>query len=219
MAAIKAAGKRGLFEVGGGRACRRDRGSLRPDGAGLAGRRRSTRSWAAASRNWSTCRSSSCSPTCDAWLPDLHRLGRRHRPDPRLLGGGLRHPAPTRSIGSSVKTRFEIQEERRATGQAGRAQQLRRPRGQALQHRACTSDAGRSWPSAIRTATWRCCATPRPGPGRGSRCCCITTTAAREFAYDREFRLSPLAEALDNAPRYGIDVVSMKRDWAEVFAA
>jgi hypothetical protein len=39
----------------------------------------------------------------------------------------------------------------------------------------------------------------------------------REFVYDREFRLSPLADALDNAAKYGIDVVSMKRDWNRVF--
>lgn len=41
--------------------------------------------------------------------------------------------------------------------------------------------------------------------------------AEREFAYDREFRLSPLAEALDRAGEYGITVVSMKRDWEQVF--
>jgi phosphoserine phosphatase len=41
--------------------------------------------------------------------------------------------------------------------------------------------------------------------------------AEREFAYDREFALSPLAEALDNADAYGISVVSMKRDWNAVF--
>jgi phosphoglycolate phosphatase-like HAD superfamily hydrolase len=41
--------------------------------------------------------------------------------------------------------------------------------------------------------------------------------AAREVAYDREFRLSPLSEALDKAPDYGITVVSMKRDWNVVF--
>ena len=42
--------------------------------------------------------------------------------------------------------------------------------------------------------------------------------AEREFAYDREFRLSPLVEALDKANEYGITVVSMKRDWKSVFA-
>ena len=41
--------------------------------------------------------------------------------------------------------------------------------------------------------------------------------AEREFAYDRDFRLSPLAEALDRAVDYGITVVSMKRDWQTVF--
>lgn len=41
--------------------------------------------------------------------------------------------------------------------------------------------------------------------------------AEREFAYDREFRLSPLVEALDKADEYGITVVSMKNDWATVF--
>ncbi len=43
--------------------------------------------------------------------------------------------------------------------------------------------------------------------------------AEREIAYDREFRLSPLTEALDKASDYGITVVSMKRDWATVFAS
>ncbi|CAB3806395.1 HAD family hydrolase [Pararobbsia alpina] len=40
----------------------------------------------------------------------------------------------------------------------------------------------------------------------------------REFAYDREFKLSPLSEALDKAIEYDITVVSMKRDWKIVFA-
>jgi hypothetical protein len=42
--------------------------------------------------------------------------------------------------------------------------------------------------------------------------------AEREVAYDREFRLSPLNEALQKAKDYGITVVSMKRDWNVVFA-
>lgn len=39
----------------------------------------------------------------------------------------------------------------------------------------------------------------------------------REFAYDRDFRLSPLAEALDHCADYGFTLVSMKRDWKTVF--
>ena len=41
--------------------------------------------------------------------------------------------------------------------------------------------------------------------------------AEREAAYDREFVVSPLAEALDKAAEYGVTVVSMKRDWKVVF--
>lgn len=41
--------------------------------------------------------------------------------------------------------------------------------------------------------------------------------AEREFAYDRDFHLSPLADALDHAGDYGITVVSMKNDWRTVF--
>ena len=40
----------------------------------------------------------------------------------------------------------------------------------------------------------------------------------REFSYDRDFPLSPLAEALDKSSEYGLTVVSMKRDWRAVFA-
>ncbi|PZQ56144.1 MAG: haloacid dehalogenase-like hydrolase [Novosphingobium pentaromativorans] len=42
--------------------------------------------------------------------------------------------------------------------------------------------------------------------------------AEREFAYDRDFVVSPLAEALDRAAELGIHVVSMKHDWSGVFA-
>ena len=40
----------------------------------------------------------------------------------------------------------------------------------------------------------------------------------REFAYDRDFKLSPLRDGLDHAADYGIGVVSMKQDWKRVFA-
>jgi hypothetical protein len=55
--------------------------------------------------------------------------------------------------------------------------------------------------------------------GRGARLALLIhhDDAEREVAYDREFKLSPLAEALDKADQYGITVVSMKRDWGTVF--
>lgn len=42
--------------------------------------------------------------------------------------------------------------------------------------------------------------------------------ADREFAYDRDFKLSTLKDGLDHATDYGIRLVSMKNDWNRVFA-
>src|SRR3974390_2731078 len=55
--------------------------------------------------------------------------------------------------------------------------------------------------------------------GRGPRAALLLhhDDAEREVAYDREFRLSPLNEALEKAQEYGITVVSMKRDWNVIF--
>ena len=43
--------------------------------------------------------------------------------------------------------------------------------------------------------------------------------AAREYVYDRQFHLCPLSEGLDKAIEYGLTLVSMKRDWRTVFGA
>jgi len=57
----------------------------------------------------------------------------------------------------------------------------------------------------------------RSGPGARLALLVHHDDAEREFAYDREFKLSPLVEALDKAAEYGITLVSMKRDWKTVF--
>jgi phosphoserine phosphatase len=57
----------------------------------------------------------------------------------------------------------------------------------------------------------------RTGPGARLALLIHHDDAHREFAYDREFRLSPLVEALDHAEEYGITLVSMTRDWRTVF--
>lgn len=57
----------------------------------------------------------------------------------------------------------------------------------------------------------------RTGPGQRLALLLHHDDAEREFAYDRDFKLSPLAEALDKAAEYGITLVSMKNDWNRVF--
>lgn len=41
--------------------------------------------------------------------------------------------------------------------------------------------------------------------------------AVREYAYDRQSHVGQLAKALDEAPRRGWVVVSMKNDWSRIF--
>jgi hypothetical protein len=55
------------------------------------------------------------------------------------------------------------------------------------------------------------------GPGARLAMLVHHDDAEREVAYDREFRLSPLSEALDRAEEFGITLVSMKHDWKTVF--
>ena len=55
------------------------------------------------------------------------------------------------------------------------------------------------------------------GPGRRLALLLQHDDPDREVAYDRDFRLSPLVEALDEAKTYGLTVVSMVRDWTRVF--
>jgi hypothetical protein len=57
----------------------------------------------------------------------------------------------------------------------------------------------------------------KSGPGRRLALLLRHDDGEREFVYDREFRLSPLSEALDKVAEYGITIVSMKRDWGAVF--
>ena len=120
-------------------------------------------------------------------------------------------------IGSSVKMRLEdagwplgVDEGSPNSTASTIARSSRRTSGS-------TSAAGRFSRSEIRTAISPCCGTRRSGPGARLALLVHHDDAEREFVYDREFKLSPLAEALDKADDYGITVVSMKRDWATVF--
>lgn len=58
----------------------------------------------------------------------------------------------------------------------------------------------------------------RSGSGRRLALLLHHDDAEREFAYDLEFHLSPLGEALDRADELGFQLVSMKQDWGKVFS-
>jgi hypothetical protein len=41
--------------------------------------------------------------------------------------------------------------------------------------------------------------------------------AEREYAYDRKSQIGRLDKGLDEAPKWGWPVISMKRDWKVIF--
>lgn len=55
------------------------------------------------------------------------------------------------------------------------------------------------------------------GPGRRLALLVHHDDNTRESAYDRDFKLSPLTDTLDRAAEFGIQVVSVKNDWGQVF--
>jgi phosphoserine phosphatase len=119
-------------------------------------------------------------------------------------------------VGSSVKTRFEIRD--------GRGVLVKLPEIDSFDDREIKPHniglhIGRRPLLAFGNSDGDLAMLRYTASGPGPRLALLIhhDDAEREFAYDREFRLSPLAEALDRAGEYGITVVSMKRDWREVF--
>jgi phosphoserine phosphatase len=121
-------------------------------------------------------------------------------------------------VGSSVKTRFEIRDDRSDLVKLAEIDSFD---DREVKPHNIGLHIGRRPILAFGNsdgdlAMLRYCKT---GPGPRLALLIHHDDAEREFAYDREFRLSPLAEALDKADEYGITVVSMKRDWRAVFEA
>jgi len=125
---------------------------------------------------------------------------------------------PEQVIGSSVKTRFEI---RHGRGELIKLAEVDSFNDREVKPHNIELHIGRRPILAFGNsdgdlAMLRYCRT-----GQGPRLALLLhhDDAEREMAYDREFSLSPLAEALDRAEEYSFTIVSMKRDWATVFSA
>jgi hypothetical protein len=125
---------------------------------------------------------------------------------------------PEQVIGSSVKTRFEMRDGR---GELLKLSELGTFDDRDVKPQNIGLHIGRRPILAFGNSDGDLSMLRYVKSGSGARLALLLhhDDADREFAYDREFRLSPLVEALDHSGDYGIDVVSMKRDWNQVFAA
>jgi len=120
-------------------------------------------------------------------------------------------------IGSSAKLRFEIKDNHAALMKLGELNSFddrdAKPRniGLHIGRRPLLACGNSDGDLAMMRYT-------KGGPGARLALLLHHDDAEREVAYDREFKLSPLAEALDKASDYGITVVSMERDWKTIFS-
>ena len=123
---------------------------------------------------------------------------------------------PEQVIGSSVKTRFEVRGDR---GVLVKLAELGTFDDREVKPQNIQLHIGRRPILAFGNSDGDLAMLRYVKSGEGPRLALLLhhDDAEREFAYDREFTLSPLAEALDRAAEYGITVVGMKRDWKAVF--
>ena len=121
-----------------------------------------------------------------------------------------------RVIGSSVKTRFEISGENSSLMKLADLQSFD---DREVKVQNIGLHIGRRPILAFGNSDGDLAMLRYAKSGSGARLALLLhhDDAEREFAYDREFRLSPLAEALDKADAYGFTRVSMRNDWREVF--
>ena len=125
---------------------------------------------------------------------------------------------PEQVVGSSVKTRFEL---RRDRGVLVKLAELGSFDDREVKPQNIQLHIGRRPILAFGNSDGDLAMLRYVKSGDGPRLALLLhhDDAEREFAYDRDFNLSPLAEALDRAAEYGITVVGMTRDWKAVFPA
>jgi len=126
--------------------------------------------------------------------------------------------APERVIGSSVKTRFEVRGDR---GVLVKLAELGTFDDREVKPQNIQLHIGRRPILAFGNSDGDLAMLRYVKSGDGPRLALLLhhDDAEREFAYDRDFKLSPLSEALDRAAEYGVTVASMRRDWKTVFPA
>ena len=134
----------------------------------------------------------------------------------RAFSEGIYGVPRERVIGSSVKTHFEIQG---ARGELFKLADLNSFDDR--EEKVCNIGLhiGRRPILAFGNSDGDLAMLRYTRTGKGPRLALLLhhDDGVREFAYDRDFRLSPLAEALDRSAEYGLTLVSMKQDWKTVF--
>jgi hypothetical protein len=125
---------------------------------------------------------------------------------------------PEQVIGSSIKTKFELQDGRPVILRLPEIEFIDDKEGKPL---GINSHIGRRPIAAFGNSDGDLDMLRWTAAGRGPRFCLYVhhTDAAREWVYDRESRIGKLDKGLDEAAANGWTVVSMKDDWKTIFAS
>jgi hypothetical protein len=122
---------------------------------------------------------------------------------------------PEQVIGSSIKTKFEVRDGKPVIVRLPELNFIDDKAGKpaAIQHHI-----GRRPLIAFGNSDGDFQMLEWTTAGKGPRLAMIVRhdDAAREFAYDRESPVGKLAKGLDEAPRRGWSVISMKHDWKTI---
>ncbi len=123
---------------------------------------------------------------------------------------------PEQVVGSSVRTRFEVQ---KGKGELMKLAELNSFDDREEKVKNIGLHIGRRPILAFGNSDGDLAMLRYTKSGSGLRLALVIhhDDAEREFAYDRDFKLSPLVEGLDQAAEYGLTFVSMKNDWKTVF--
>ena len=149
-------------------------------------------------------------------LQDLHRLGRRHRVHAPVDREGSTAFRPSRSSARRSRRSSRCATASRPCSACRRStSSTTRPASRSAS--TSTSAAVRSPPSAIPTATSRCCSGRRWATAPRFGLIVHHTDAEREYAYDRKSPVGHLDKALDAAQVNEWTVVDMKKDWKVIF--
>lgn len=124
---------------------------------------------------------------------------------------------PEQVVGSSLRTRFEIDAD--GVGQLIKLPELNSFDDREVKPQNIALHIGRRPILAFGNSDGDLAMLRYVKTGPGPRLALLLhhDDAEREFAYDRDFALSPLSEALDRAADYGLTLVSMQQDWNTVF--
>ena len=199
-----------------GDARRHDHRGVRANRQGLARHREASQDQAALHRDGLSADARTARLPARERLQDLHRLRRRHRVHAPVDGRRSMASRPSRSSAAASRPSSRCATASRCSSACRRStSSTTRPASRSASR--SSSAAAPSPRSATPTATSQMLEWTTSGSGPRLGLIVHHDDGEREWAYDRRSPIGKLDQCLDEAPKRGWTVVSMKHDWKTIF--